>query len=638
MPDIKERILAILKERGGVVYHEDLAREIFKAEHISPTLSVKLVGSIVRYDPRFSLEGDYWKLNPAYLLQGPSQDSLRLLDFTVVDIETTGGGPPDHKITEIAAVKVREMEIVEHFQTLVNPERSIPPFITRLTGITNEMVAPMPTIDQIMPKFLNFLGSSVFVAHNASFDLKFIDHAVTVFKGEGLSNPQLCTYRLARKLLPDLPKRSLDSLSAYFAIGIEGRHRAFGDALATAKILGRFLEMLFERNIETLEELLEFIKRRPKPLPSHVQIDPLKLSRLPEKPGVYLMKDEMGKILYIGKAKNLRQRVRSYFSNGEPSSKKVVKLVRQVHDLDFSVTGSELSALILESRLIKEHLPHFNFQIRNHRSYPYIKINLLSPFPRVYTTRTISADQGLYFGPYRSSRVAGQLVKEIETHFLLRKCTEKLIPDEGNRPCAYYEMNLCSAPCAKMISKEAYHDIVKNVIQFLRGDCSLLLDRLEAKRDQLSEGMQFEEAALVRDQINALRELFEKGQLPTKAVHETNLLILMPGVETETLECFLIQSGRFKAQFVVNPEKSDLAPLFQLIEETCFLKEDQEPKVITKEEADEMRILSNWLLKNRYKKGMLDLNSFHTPEEAFNALETLLLNHHSGALSPHSHR
>jgi DNA polymerase-3 subunit epsilon len=187
---------------------------------------------------------------------------LSSLSWVVVDVETTGGPPPHHRITEIAAVVVKNGEIQEVFETLVNPERSIPPFVSRLTNITWEMVKDAPRFETIVPDLLQKLEGNVFVAHNAQFDWSFLSHEIQRASGARIAGNQLCTVRLARRLLPQLPRRSLDYVANYFGIEISGRHRAGGDAIATARCLIRLLGEAQDRGCETWDDLDKLLRHR----------------------------------------------------------------------------------------------------------------------------------------------------------------------------------------------------------------------------------------------------------------------------------------------------------------------------------------------------------------------------------------
>jgi DNA polymerase-3 subunit epsilon len=193
--------------------------------------------------------------------QAPPQP-LSSLSWAVVDVETTGGPPPNHRITEIAAVIVKDGEIKEVFETLINPERSIPPFVSRLTNISWDMVKDAPKFSAIVPELLQKLEGNVFVAHNAQFDWSFLTHEIQRASGARISGNQLCTVRLARRLLPHLPKRSLDYVANYYGIEISGRHRAGGDAIATAQCLIRMLKDAGDQGCETWEDLDKLLRHR----------------------------------------------------------------------------------------------------------------------------------------------------------------------------------------------------------------------------------------------------------------------------------------------------------------------------------------------------------------------------------------
>lgn len=178
--------------------------------------------------------------------------------FTIIDIETTGLSKHRHKITEIAAAKVENGKITQEFQTLVNPEMEIPRFITKLTGIDNEMVKDSPTIDKVLPEFIEFLGNDIFVAHNATFDFGFLNHNSEIYHNHTIENKRLCTCKLARRLLPDLPRKRLKDLCEHFDIENENAHRAMGDVKATALAFNNMLTMLEEKNISKIDKIIHF--------------------------------------------------------------------------------------------------------------------------------------------------------------------------------------------------------------------------------------------------------------------------------------------------------------------------------------------------------------------------------------------
>ncbi|MGH2574766.1 MAG: exonuclease domain-containing protein, partial [Ignavibacteria bacterium] len=329
------------------------------------------------------------------------------ITFIVVDVETTGLNASHNRITEIALVKVLNGEIVSEFSSLVNPEQFIPPYISALTGITNELVYDKPKFEDVIPNIRTFINGSngtksILAGHNINFDYKFLNESFNRAGAENLSLSTLCTCRLARRLERKLHSKSLGSLSKYFRIKVRRRHRALDDAKAAAYILINFLDRLInEFAIETLDEVLSFqykkiygLSKIPKKL-KRIKLD---LQNIPARSGVYYMKNKKDIILYIGKARNLKERLSSYFYHNISHTNKIKKLIRQVYKIGYEVTPSELSALILESRLIKQHNPKFNSAMKRYRKYPFIKIDEKNRFPRAEKTYEVNLDGAKYYG------------------------------------------------------------------------------------------------------------------------------------------------------------------------------------------------------------------------------------------------
>jgi DNA polymerase III epsilon subunit family exonuclease len=234
---------------------DTVARRVLRFTRVEGPIAERLVGTLLGEDPAFERSEGLWRLaRPS--LAGPMR-RLHEIPFVVVDVEATGGRPPRDRIIEIAAVRVRGGRIREEWATLVDPGRSIPPFVARLTGIDTSTAAAAPPFTHVVDEFLAFLGGGAFVAHNAAFDWRFVNAELLAVRGGRLTNARLCTVRLARRLLPGVRRRNLDALAHVFGIPVEGRHRALGDARATARILLRLLDVASERGIETEEDLAE---------------------------------------------------------------------------------------------------------------------------------------------------------------------------------------------------------------------------------------------------------------------------------------------------------------------------------------------------------------------------------------------
>jgi DNA polymerase III subunit epsilon len=273
--------------------------------------------------------------------------------YAIVDIETTGGSAVNSGITEIA-IHVHDGErVVQHFTTLINPERRVPDFITALTGITNAMVAVAPTFKELAPTIYELLNENVFVAHNVNFDYSFIFHQLKQC-GFTLNVNKLCTVRLARKVLPGYPSYSLGKICKSLNIEIDDRHRADGDAKATV--------ILFDRILASggLEQIDKMLKRTSSEQWLPLQLDKKKISQLPTTAGVYYFKDAKGKIIYIGKAINIRKRVTSHFTHNDAGARRQ-NFLRLVADISYTSCANELHALILESTEIKKYWPKYNY-------------------------------------------------------------------------------------------------------------------------------------------------------------------------------------------------------------------------------------------------------------------------------------
>ncbi|MFO8023491.1 MAG: exonuclease domain-containing protein [Perlabentimonas sp.] len=281
--------------------------------------------------------------------------------YAIIDIETTGGSQKIHRITEIAIYLFDGTKLVDQFTSLVNPDAFIPPNITRLTGITNEMVAKAPRFFEIAKKIVEITDNATFVAHNATFDYRFVQ---AEFKrlGYDYSRQTLCTVKLARKYLPGHGSYSLGVLCGDLGININGRHRAAGDALATLELF----EILLKKNPNIIDHEIISVKKKAENIAPH--LNPEKLLQIPESTGIYYFHDANDDIIYIGKSINIRKRVHEHITR--PTTKRATEMLSQISDISYETTGSELIALILEADAIKQHLPKYNKRGRR-RTSPY---------------------------------------------------------------------------------------------------------------------------------------------------------------------------------------------------------------------------------------------------------------------------
>src|ERR687891_2190220 len=236
-----------------------------------------------------------------------------------------------------------------------------------------------------------------------------------------------------------------------------------------------------------------------------------KLANLPSRPGVYLMREKGGKVIYVGKAKDLRSRVRAYFNCPDERSQ-IQFLVRRIEDLETLVTSNDKEALILENNLIKQYKPRYNIRLKDDKSYLSIKVTTQHPWPRIFATRKIVKDGSRYFGPFSSAVAARETIDIIEKHFLLRNCTENNFRNRS-RPCLQYQIKRCLAPCVLAVNPEEYREQVRQAMLFIEGQQQELISELRQKMEEKAEALEFEAAAKIRDQIQAVEKTLEKQRM-----------------------------------------------------------------------------------------------------------------------------
>ena len=426
---------------------------------------------------------------------------LRDVTFCVVDLETTGGSAvAGSMITEVGAVKVRGGEVLGEFQTLVNPSAAIPPFIAVLTGITDRMVADAPPIEQVLPQFLEFAAGCVLVAHNAPFDVGFLRHFATE---QGRPWPRfevLDTAVLARRVVTrdETPNCKLASLARLFGSTTVPNHRALEDARATVDVLHAMIGRLGNLGVHTLEELQTFTsrvtqaQRRKRHLAEH----------LPHEPGVYLFRDAAGRALYVGTSKDLRQRVRGYFTASETRSR-MGQMVTLASHVEGIVCATTLEAGVRELRLIAEHKPKFNRRSRFPERVHWVKLTS-EPWPRLALVRRVIDDGADYLGPYASRTSAEHAVAALHESFPIRQCGGRLPLTPALTPCALAEMGRCVSPCDASVSAEDYDRLVGRLRHSLNSSPADVVRTLRSRMDALAGSERFEEAARIRDRLSAL--------------------------------------------------------------------------------------------------------------------------------------
>lgn len=335
--------------------------------------------------------------------------------------------------------------------------------------------------------------------------------------------------------------------------------------------------------------------------------NPERIATFPEKPGVYIMKDKNNKIIYIGKAVSLKNRVRSYFQSPKNLPTKVASMVSKIEDIEYIVTDSEVEALILECNLIKYNRPKYNILLRDDKQYPYIKVTLNEPFPRLLIVRRVKKDGAKYFGPFADAGAMREAIDVIRKIFPLRNCKKDL----GNvplkeRPCLNYHIKRCLAPCQGNISEEDYQDIIKNVIMFLEGKKESLIDRLRLKMEAAAENLDFERAALLRNQIFALEKTLEKQKIVSTDLLDQDIIAMARGLDIVCIQVFFVREGKIvqREPFIIrNTDGVDRREIL-----TSFVKQFYDnasfmPKqIILDEEIDDREIIEQWLTQKKGHK------------------------------------
>lgn len=269
------------------------------------------------------------------------------------------------------------------------------------------------------------------------------------------------------------------------------------------------------------------------------------LKKLPAKPGVYIMRDKTDNIIYVGKAIILKNRVRQYFQSSRNKTEKIRQMVERIDHFEYIITDSELEALVLECNLIKEHRPKYNTMLKDDKSYPYVRITLNEAFPRVFLSREMKKDKSKYFGPYTSVTAVKEILELLRGIYKIRTCSRNLPKDVGKeRPCLYYHMGQCNAPCQGYISKEDYRKSMDEVIEFLNGNYAPVIKMLEAKMIEASENMEFETAAQYRDLMGSVKQIANKQKITNTDQGDRDVIAFARDKDEAVVQTFFIRSGK----------------------------------------------------------------------------------------------
>ena len=596
---MRERLHEYLVERPAGATPEELLGLVFTARGRDPEFATRFLTTLFGSDPRFRFETatGRWRVRVHDALVRP----LAATAFVVFDLETAGGGPSPDGIIEIGAVRVEGGRLTRSWETFVRPGRRIQPFVSGLTGITDAMVGRAPRIDAVLREFLAFVGDGVLVAHNAALDVGHLNAAQRALAGQPLDLPTLCTLRLSRRLLPHLRRRSLDSVAADLGIACFGRHRALPDAKIAAEILCVFLERVAERGIGTLDELLDFQRSAADGRPFVVHVPRHRLDAVPQVPGVYHLLAADGRLLYVGKARRLRDRLSSYFTNSRGHSRHVLDLIRHVHDFRITETGSELAASLLEARHIRELRPPYNRQRKHLPRIGFLKLTVQHPHPRLAVTERLGTDRAMYLGPFRSRDTADQAQAVLARLFGLRTCPGKLAPSPDVTPCLSGQLQACTAPCAARVDARDYRAQVDALLAFLDGEDDAPLTRVAARRDLLAEALRFEGAARVQRELEMLEDLRRRRRTLAWIVARQNFVVLLPSLARDAALLYAVLGGRLAVEARITAT-TDLLGAVDLVRER-FPRYQGTP--LDREDVDGTTIIAAWLRDRQADEGIL---------------------------------
>ncbi|HVB81161.1 MAG TPA: exonuclease domain-containing protein [Candidatus Binataceae bacterium] len=603
----REKLYAYLERQPAGAHTDELVGLLFAGAGADPELGPRIVHRLLAGDPNFVFDAASatWTLRANDALKVPLEQGR----YVVVDLETTGGRLGPGAITEIGAWRMEGPRMTESFATLVRPRGPISPFVTRLTSITNAMVAGAPPIERVLPAFRDFLGDAVMVAHNAQFDFGFLDFEFRRVFGMGLKNPVLCTLKLSRRFAPSLRRRRLDALAEHFGLSTEGRHRGLGDARMAAELLSIFLDLAAQSGITRVDRLIDLHSRGAAGRRIERHVAPETVAALPMAPGVYLMRNERGDLLYVGKAGRLRERVASYFNSGVGINAKTAELVSHVYTIDTRLTPSALDAALLEARLIRELKPPHNRMLKGMAQAYFVRLDLMDAFPRLTLSTRLSARRGMMqLGPFVGRGGVDRAMRALGRTLGLRTCAGKLAPEPDFSPCMYGQMGHCAMPCNLSADEDAYGARVRRAVEFLRGRGGPLLGELARARDQAARAMRFEEAARLKRELAALTTLASRAERLSRVVTENNLVIVVGGVSVggavgadASMLAHVVLSGRL----ALTHPLADAGDARAVAEFVAANYERYRARPVVRDELDAMAIVARWLSERDSGDGRL---------------------------------
>jgi DNA polymerase III epsilon subunit family exonuclease len=546
---LSESAVAFVTAHGGSVHEDALVAHVF-GRSASPALWRSLLQSALVAEERLSYTADGRWILSAGLPGAPVTAESLLSRFIAIDVETTGLKPTSQRIIEVALVRFEDGVETGRFNRLVNPGRRIPDYISKLTGIRNDDVADAAGFGALADEIVEFLGGEILVGHNVGFDIGFLNAELQRVHIAKLVNESVDTLTLATRVIPGLRRPSLDRVARQVGLSPRKIHRAGVDATLTAEVALRLEAEARRQGVASLDALRVLATPRERSSRNKVGrgrslVDRSLLEGIPRRPGVYIFRDAEGQVLYVGKAKNLRERVSTYFSQQVGYARKLEGLMEAIATIDTEVVGSELEALLLEAQLIRRYTPRYNSMMRAFEHYPYIRVDVSNRWPRVTLVKDRKDDGARYFGPYRSRNAARKTVDVINDVLPLRTCTRSFrdARSYGN-PCMRLALGKCMGPCVDTSIRDEYRAIVHQVIRFLDGDDDALYEVLWRALEEAAERQDFERAEKLRRNLAMVNGIVAGHRELRVATERHHLLLAAPSIHEGERELWMVLEGR----------------------------------------------------------------------------------------------
>jgi DNA polymerase-3 subunit epsilon len=595
---LTDRAAEYVQRRGGAVHEDELIAHVFGSSS-PPSLWRPLLSSVLESSDLLALCPDGFWRNPAALrLDG----EVGAFDFVAIDVETTGLGPTRHRIIEVAAIRFSGGIEQDRYETLIQPDRRIPKYITKLTGLADGHLEDAPRFADIADALVEFVGNQAIVGHNVGFDLSFLNAELKRLDRPALVNDRVDVMFLGMKLVPGLRRPTLERLANSVGITTTRVHRAGEDARLAGLAAGRLSELAAQAGDGSFDRLLQLstpLDRKPKEGVGRARsvMDRALVVDIPKRPGVYIMRDAFDHVIYVGKAKNLYDRVSSYYSQPLGYTRKMDGLAESIVKIDVEVTGSELEALLLESQLIKRYQPRYNSVLRSFEHYPYIRVDVSNPWPHVTLVRDRKQDGARYFGPFRSTSAARKTVDLINVTLPLRTCNRSFKNARSyGSPCIQLDLGRCLGPCVGRADHDQYRDLVKKVTAFLDGEPEILRQEIWRGLEDAAERLDFEKARRLRDDLVQAEALSQAQARLSEADRVHTLLLILPSSEAGSREILLVVRGQLWSQVRAN-RKTGAEPLAARLEEMWNRAAKQPIARIEYDTIDEANILNRWLFR-----------------------------------------